>query len=185
MVDDPPRRLVWATEPDRPEVHLPESVVDLLEADVQLGEDVAHVHPPAAPANAAVATHAPHFIMPRIRDRQERGGVRPQGRLVQTCGQALAEGFVPPLRVVALAEPVKAALLGRQRAPRRSRGLGLPSSTSLSASPRPADEGGKRPPASTPGGRSAWQAPAEASGSGGRATPRTCNKWLRGALPRE
>src|SRR2546426_7221765 len=64
MVDDPPRRLVWATEPDRPEVHLPESVVDLLEADVQLGEDVAHVHPPAAPANAAVATHAPHFIMP-------------------------------------------------------------------------------------------------------------------------
>src|SRR5712692_6622236 len=116
MVDDPPRRLVWATEPDRPEVHLPESVVDLLEADVQLGEDVAHVHPPAAPANAAVATHAPHFIMPRIRDRQERGGVRPRGRLVQTCGQALAEGFVPPLRVVALAEPVKAALLGRQRA---------------------------------------------------------------------
>src|SRR6266852_5091998 len=90
--------------------------------------------------------------MPRIRDRQERGGVRPRGRLVQTCGQALAEGFVPPLRVVALAEPVKAALLGRQRAPRRSRGLGLPSSTSLSASPRPADEGGKRPPASTPGG---------------------------------
>src|SRR5947209_11548232 len=86
---------------------------------------MAHVYPPAAPANAAVATHAPHFIMPWVRDRQERGGVGARRRLIQARGEALAEGFVWPLGVVALPEPVKAALLGGQRAPRWPCGLRL------------------------------------------------------------
>ena len=38
LIYDPARRLVEPAEPDRTEVHLPESILDLLEADRQ-GQD--------------------------------------------------------------------------------------------------------------------------------------------------
>src|SRR3989441_12426407 len=125
MIDDPTGGLVEAAEPDRTEVHLKESIIDFLEADVELGEHVTHVHPTAAPPDPPVATNAPRFIMPGVRDGQERGGIGPRRPVVQTRRQALPERFVRPLVVVAVAEPIKAALLGGQRAPRWPRGLGL------------------------------------------------------------
>src|SRR6266705_6469057 len=96
MIDYPAGGLVEPAEPDRTEVHLPESVVDFLEAHVQLCEHVADVHPATAPPNPAVTTHAPHFIMSRVRDGQEGGGVGAGRRVVQAWRQALAERFVGP-----------------------------------------------------------------------------------------
>src|SRR5947208_2184364 len=125
MIDDPARGLVEPAEPDWTEVHLPESVIDFLETHVELREHVTDVHPAAPPANATVATDASHFIMPRIGDRQEPGGVGPRRRVVQACGQTLTEGLVRPLGVVALPKPIEAPLLGGERASRGPRGLGL------------------------------------------------------------
>src|SRR5437773_11719417 len=125
MIDDPAGGLVEPAEPDRTEVHLPESVVDFLETHVEFRKNVAQVHPPTAPANATDATHPTHCIMPRIRDRQERRGVGTRRRVVQARGQVLAERFVRPLGVVALPEPVEPPLLSGERAPWRPRGLGL------------------------------------------------------------
>ncbi len=59
MVHDAARRFVQPPEPDGTEIHLPESVIDLFAADVQLGEHVTHIHPATAPANPAVATDPP------------------------------------------------------------------------------------------------------------------------------
>src|SRR2546429_9197271 len=125
MIDNPARRLVESAEPNRAEVHLPESIIDFLKANVQFCQHVTAVPPAAPPANATVATDASHFIMPRIGDRQEPGGVGPRRRVVQACGQTLTEGLVRPLGVVALPKPIEAPLLGGERASRGPRGLGL------------------------------------------------------------
>src|SRR3989449_2305821 len=110
MIHDPASGLVESAEPSRPEAHLPQPFVDFLAAHVELRQHVTHVHPATAPPNPPVTTHAAHFIMPRVGDRQEGGGVGPRRRLVETGRQALAERFVGAFGVVALPKPIKAAL---------------------------------------------------------------------------
>src|SRR5260370_37011315 len=114
-----------ATQPDRSEVDLPEPIIEFFEADIELRQHVTHIDPAAAPAHPAVATHPPHFIMPWVADRQERAGIGPRRSVVQTCGQPLAERFVWSLRVAARRKPIKASLLGGERAAWRPRRLGL------------------------------------------------------------
>ena len=61
--------LVEPAQHDGPEGDLPQPVVDLVEGDVLLGEHVAHVDPVVLPADAAVATDAPHRALRGVLER--------------------------------------------------------------------------------------------------------------------
>ena len=76
LVYDAAGRLMEASEPNRPELNLPQSVIHRLEAHVFLRQQVAHVDPVMVPANAAVATDPAHFEMPRILERGQPPSVR-------------------------------------------------------------------------------------------------------------
>ena len=54
VVDDAPLGFDESAEPDRPEVDVEESVIDLFEPDVEAAEKVAHVDPALEPADAAI-----------------------------------------------------------------------------------------------------------------------------------
>ena len=73
LIDDPPHRFVKAPPPDWSAIHVPQPVIDYLEADLQLRKEVADSHP-------AVATHEAAFVVARIHQRGERRPVRPQRR---------------------------------------------------------------------------------------------------------
>ena len=67
---DPAVSFVKAAQAERAEVHVPQSIVDLVQADVFAREDVAHVDPCVMPANAAVVADAPHFVVGGILERR-------------------------------------------------------------------------------------------------------------------
>jgi hypothetical protein len=56
LVLHPHASLAEAAAPQRPEVHVPDPVVDFLEADVLADAHDRDVHPTGVPANAAVGT---------------------------------------------------------------------------------------------------------------------------------
>src|SRR6266487_4436882 len=59
----PSHLLVKVAEPDWPELHVPEAVVDLFETNLELRKKVAGLHPAIPPAHAAVVAHEAPLIM--------------------------------------------------------------------------------------------------------------------------
>lgn len=66
-----------ATEFDGSEIDFPEAVVDLLEADVLLGEEMADVDPAGVPADAAVVADAADLEVGRVLEGWELLGEGP------------------------------------------------------------------------------------------------------------
>jgi len=56
LIHDPANGLMKPTEPHWSEVHIPQSVINFFEANLELGEQVTDVHPARVPADPAVAT---------------------------------------------------------------------------------------------------------------------------------
>jgi hypothetical protein len=94
---------VEAPEPQRAEVDVPLAIIDLDQAHVFAAEGLAHVTPRAAPANAAVAAHAAHLIVPRVLERRQTAGIGPRGRLVLESGRRISQGIMRPDLVELLA----------------------------------------------------------------------------------
>src|SRR5919108_5468385 len=111
LVNDPSRLLMKAAQPHRAEVHVPEPVVDLFKADLQLGEQVTGVDPAMLPAHAPVPADETPLIVARIDEWLERRPIGPRRRSVATRRRGVAQGFVGTLVVVALPEAIEAALL--------------------------------------------------------------------------
>ena len=103
--------LVKAAERHGPERDLPQRVVDLLERDVLLAQHMGDVHPVIVPADAAVATDAPHLAMRWILERREARRIRARRGRVAGRGRPLRERFVGALVVVLPAKTIEAALL--------------------------------------------------------------------------
>lgn len=101
-----------AAELQGAEVDVPQSVVDLLEADVLTGERVADVDPLAAPSDATVAAHQAQLEVRGVLEGREPIGKRSRRRLVYGSGCALRQGLVRPLVVEVVDEVVEATLLG-------------------------------------------------------------------------
>jgi hypothetical protein len=121
LVDDLEQRLVEAPDPQRPKVHLPQPVGDLLERHVLLREHVAHVHPVDAPAHAAVAADAPHLPVRRVLGRGQPPRVRAAATARSSSPASPGQRLVRALGVVLAAEAVEHALL-RPRVRRRGPG---------------------------------------------------------------
>src|SRR5262245_20831449 len=69
VIFDAAEALIHPTQFHRPEVYVPEPVVDFLQPDKFARQRVCDAHPGALPADAAVFTDATHFKMRRVLDR--------------------------------------------------------------------------------------------------------------------
>src|SRR6266478_1474301 len=125
LVLNPHMALAQTAEAQRPKVDVPDPVVDLLEADVFADADRGDVDPAAVPAHASIGADVPHLEPIRvlegrqaIRHRARRRGVTRRRRLLVEC-------LMRTLVIELLAEDVEAALLRREAARRRARGLRL------------------------------------------------------------
>src|SRR5713226_9686646 len=103
-----------AAQPHRSEVHIPQPVVNFFKANLELGEQVTHVHPARVPADPPVAADEATLVMARIEQRREPHPVRQRGGRIAARRRRVAERFVWALGVVALAEVIEAALLRRE-----------------------------------------------------------------------
>src|SRR6185295_5485635 len=56
---------------NRPEVYIPQTVIDLLKANVETGTRMAHGHPLTVPPDPAVLTHQPRLEVCRIAQRRQ------------------------------------------------------------------------------------------------------------------
>src|SRR5262245_53574430 len=95
---------VQAAKSQRPEVDVPDAVVDLLQSDVFGDAHDRDVHPPAVPANAAVGADIADFKAIGILERWRPIRHRPQRRRVARGRYLLVERFVRPLLVELLAK---------------------------------------------------------------------------------
>ena len=68
VIFDPELALVHSPELDRPEVYVPQTVVDFLESDVLTAERLSDADPMALPSNAAVAADEPDFEVTGVLD---------------------------------------------------------------------------------------------------------------------
>ena len=64
------------TEFQRSKIHVPNSVVDLLQADILAGAGNAEVDPGTVPADATVVTNIASFKMRWVFQREESGWIR-------------------------------------------------------------------------------------------------------------
>src|SRR5437764_12427409 len=112
-------------EPDRSEVHIPQPVVHFFTATCGLGQRMTDVPPARVPADPAVAACQPALVMPGVDQRLEPRAVRTRRRCIAALRRRVAERFVWPLGVVALAEAIEAALLRREMRVRRARRRGI------------------------------------------------------------
>src|SRR6188472_2644946 len=110
-----------AAKPQRPEVHIPFSVVDLDEPDVFTAERLTDIDPLLVPADAAVITNAADFIMARILERGKPRRIRARGRGIVGGGRRILERLVRAERVEFLAPGGEAVLLRTLRVTRRAR----------------------------------------------------------------
>src|SRR5207249_10122435 len=62
-----------SAEPQRPKVHVPDPVVDLLQAHILTDADGRHVHPARVPANAAVGADGADFEPIGVLERRQSG----------------------------------------------------------------------------------------------------------------
>src|SRR5262245_51488719 len=97
FVFNPHVALVQSAEPQRPEVDVPDSVVDLLQSDILADTDRRDLDPLTVPANAAVPTDVPDLdpigILERrqpVRHRPGRGSIAlRRGRPVERVMRSL------------------------------------------------------------------------------------------------
>src|SRR5439155_26064608 len=71
-IANPTHLLLTAAEPHRAEVHVPETIVNCFEADLEPGEQVARIHPAIPPAHAAVPADQAALVVAGIDQRLER-----------------------------------------------------------------------------------------------------------------
>src|SRR5438876_6450213 len=125
LVLNPHMALAQTAEAQRPKVDVPDPVVDLLEADVFADADRGDVDPAAVPPHAPVGADVPDFEAVRVLEGRQPIRHRPRRRAVTRRRRLLVERLMGPLVIELLAEDVEAALLRRETARRRPRGLRL------------------------------------------------------------
>ena len=106
------------TEPYGSEEDVEEAVIDLLEADGQLGEEMADVDPVVHPSDPTVGADTSDHEVLRIRDRGEGLGEGTRGRSIEVGRDQTAEGFMRSDRIVLGAEGIERALLSPEVGPR-------------------------------------------------------------------
>ena len=67
-----------AAESERAEVHIPFAIVDLDEPNILATEGLTNVDPLLVPADPAIVTDAPDFIVAGVLERGKARGVRPR-----------------------------------------------------------------------------------------------------------
>jgi hypothetical protein len=117
------------TELERPEVDIPDSVVDLFQADVVAGTDGGDIDPVVFPTDAAVGADVTHLEAIRIFQRRYLARHKSQRRGVAVGGSFQVQRFMGTLLVKLLAESVE--LLSCQMGCRRTRRLGLQGQTTV------------------------------------------------------
>src|SRR2546427_241625 len=75
LVLNPHVALAQAAEPQRPKVHVPDPVVDLLQAHILTDADGRHVHPARVPSNAAVGADVADFEPIGVLERRQASGM--------------------------------------------------------------------------------------------------------------
>src|SRR3989454_6723290 len=125
LVLNPQMALAQTAEAQRPKVDVPDPVVDLLEADVFADADRGDVDPAAVPPHAPAGADVPDFEAVRGLEGGQPSPPRPRRRAVTRRRRLLVERLMGPLVIELLAEDVEAALLRRETARRRPRGLRL------------------------------------------------------------
>ena len=98
-------------KPERSEVYLPLSVINLLEAEMLTAKNMADVDPGGVPSNAAVETDESPLVVRRILNRRQASGELARRRGVERAMSFLLERFMRSLVVVFMTEGVEATLL--------------------------------------------------------------------------
>ncbi len=117
--------LEQAPQLERPEVDIPDPVVDLLQTDVLTDADGGHVDPAAVPPNATVGADVADFEAIGILQRGQRRWHLADGGGVARRWRRLVERLVRALVVELRAKGVEAPLLGGETARRGPRRLRL------------------------------------------------------------
>src|SRR3990170_364709 len=104
--------LVEPSKKQRPKVDSPHLVIDLLQADVLLRQDLAHVHPAAPPPDPPIPAHQPPLEVRRVRQLRDAPRIGAKGRPVHRRRRLLPQRLMRPLLVVFPDETVELALLG-------------------------------------------------------------------------
>src|SRR5437667_2780007 len=125
VILNPQVPLAQAAEAQWPKVHIPDPVVDLLEADVFADANRGDVDPATVPPNAPVGADIPHLESIRVLQWRQAIGHRPRGGVITRCRRLLVECLMRALVVELLAKDVEAALLRREAPRRRPCGLRL------------------------------------------------------------
>ena len=112
-------------ELDRPEVHLPAVIVDLLEPDQFSREAVRQIPLGRAKGNNAVGIRALHPKMRRILRGRQLTWIRAGRRRVARRGRVIGQRLMRPVVIVFAAKAVERALLRTKARARRPRRLGL------------------------------------------------------------
>src|SRR5262245_65461245 len=116
---------VQSAKLQRPEVDVPDPVVDLLQPDVFTDAHDRHVHPAAVPPNAAVSADVPDFKPIGILERRHAVRQRPRRRCVARGRRLLVERLVRSFVGELLTKGVELPLLRREAARRRGGRLPL------------------------------------------------------------
>ncbi len=96
VIFNPPKAFVHASELQRPKVYVPQSVADLLEADVFARQGVGDTDPAFLPADAAVAADQADFKVSRVFEGRELPRQLAFRWLITRSGRLLVERLVCP-----------------------------------------------------------------------------------------
>src|SRR5436309_2558907 len=102
--------LVQAAEAQWPKVHIPDPVIDLLEADVFADANRGDVDPATVPPNAPVGADIPHLESIRVLEWRQAIGHRPRRRVVTRRRRLLVQRLMRAVVVELLAKDIEAAL---------------------------------------------------------------------------
>src|SRR5712692_3130297 len=117
-----------APELERSEVYVPDTVVDLLQADVFADADGGDVEPSPIPADATVGTDVAHFEAVGILQRRKFLGHLARGGAVAGSGSLLVQRLVRSFVVELFAKDIELSLLRGEVCGGRARGLVFESS---------------------------------------------------------
>jgi len=115
LVHDAAGRQMEASQPDRPEVDLPQPIIHCLETHVLFRQQVAHVDPLMVPANAAVPAHPADLEVTRILERRKPARIGPRRRRVAARRSRIIQGFVRSDVIVPSPKAIQGALLRLER----------------------------------------------------------------------
>src|SRR5437762_14175426 len=116
---NPHAPLVQAAQLERPEVHVPNPVVDFLQPDILADADDRHVHPATIPPDPPVGADVPDLEAVRVLERRKPVWHRPRRGRVTRGWRLLVERLVRALVIELLAKDVELALLRRKTPGRR------------------------------------------------------------------